>query len=80
MLSLGLSGCAGSSIPIPLTKPGALEAFQPISNSAKAPCKMQRDVAAHNSAYDTLKTGKPVVYKAPCDLAPKKKAPPAKVS
>lgn len=29
---------------------------------------MQRDVAAHNAAYDTLKTGKPVVYKAPCDV------------
>jgi len=32
---------------------------------------MQRDVAAHNSAYDSLKSGREVVYKAPCDLKPK---------
>lgn len=27
---------------------------------------MQKQVAAHNSAYDTLKNKKAVTYKAPC--------------
>jgi hypothetical protein len=35
---------------------------------------MQRDVAEHNTRYDRLKTGKAVVYKAPCDVD--KKPPP----
>lgn len=29
---------------------------------------MQRAVAEHNSAYDSLKQGREVVYKAPCDV------------
>ena len=70
-LSLALQACVGSSTLIPLTTKGALDSFKPIANSGKAPCKMQRDVAAHNSAYDSLKSGREVVYKAPCDLKPK---------
>lgn len=34
-------------------------------------CETQRQIAVHNSIYDTLKTGKSVVYKAPCETAPK---------
>ncbi len=71
------AGCAkDSATHIPLTKDGALAAFQPIQNSEKAPCPMQRDVAAHNTAYDSLKRGKPVVYRAPCDMS--QKPPPVK--
>lgn len=70
-LSLLLAGCAGQSIPTPLTEAGALAAFRPIPNSRRAPCEMQRAVAAHNSAYDTLQSGKEVAYKAPCDVAKK---------
>lgn len=62
------SGCAGFETPIPLTEAGALAAFKPIQNSPDAPCAMQRDVAAHNSAYDTLKNKRPTVYKAPCEI------------
>jgi hypothetical protein len=51
-----------------LTSAGALAAFKPIRNSALAPCEMQRDVAEHNSRYQSIKKGKPVVYKAPCDV------------
>jgi hypothetical protein len=29
---------------------------------------MQKDVAEHNSRYDSIKKGKPVVYKAPCQI------------
>lgn len=68
MLASALAGCTGSAIPTPLTKSGALDAFKPIRNSAAAPCDMQREVAAHNAAYDTLQKGTPVVYKAPCDV------------
>jgi len=66
--ALALSGCAGNETPTPLTQAGALAAFKPIANSPMAPCVIQRDVAAHNSAYDTIKRGKAVVYKAPCDV------------
>jgi hypothetical protein len=59
-----------------LTKGGALDAFKPIANSARAPCGMQREVAEHNSAYDTLKGGRAVTYKAPCDVD-RKPPPPA---
>jgi hypothetical protein len=31
-------------------------------------CETQKQVAEHNSKYDTLKEGKTVVYKAPCAL------------
>lgn len=51
-----------------LTEGGALNAFKPIQNSALAPCEMQKDVAEHNSRYDSIKKGKPVVYKAPCQI------------
>lgn len=67
-LPLATTACAGLGTQIPLTEDGALSAFKPIANSAKAPCEMQRQVAGHNSAYDTLKLKKPVTYKAPCDV------------
>lgn len=58
-----------------MTEAGALGAFKPIRNSRYAPCTVQRDIAAHNSVYDTLKTKKEVVYKAPCDTDPKPEKP-----
>lgn len=68
-LAVPLAGCA---TPTPsLTNGGALAAFKNIPNSPKAPCDMQKAVAEHNSRYDTLKNGKEVVYKAPCQVDPK---------
>lgn len=61
-----LGGCA-SATPTLLTEAGALAAFKALPNSARAPCVMQRAVAEHNSAYDSIKQGREVVYKAPCD-------------
>ncbi len=63
VLSLALGAC---ETPTALLKTSALDAFKPIPNSAQAPCDMQKAVAEHNSVYDTLKTGKEKVYKAPC--------------
>lgn len=40
--------------------------FKPISYSRNDTCETQQQVAEHNSVYDTLKTGKPVSYVAPC--------------
>lgn len=66
-LSLAAKGC-GASGTLTLSTEGALAAFNTIQNSTQAPCEMQRQVAAHNSTYDTLKTKKEVIYKAPCDV------------
>lgn len=75
-LSLATLALGACETPSQLTKGGALGAFKPIQNSALAPCPMQRDVAEHNSRYQSVKTGKPVVYKAPCDVDKAKAAPP----
>ena len=75
LLALVMGGCAGSATPTPSTSPGVLEAFPPIRNSKLAPCDMQREVAAHNSRVATFKSGREVVYRAPCDID---RAPPPK--
>lgn len=65
----GLAGCAASQaneIRIVSTE-GALRAFKPIANSSQAPCKVQREIAAHNSVYDSLRLKQQIVYSAPCD-------------
>ena len=73
-----LTGCA---IPTQsLTNGGALAAFKNIRNSPKAPCEMQKDVAEHNSRLDTLRSGKEVVYKAPCEIDKKVPASEPKTS
>ena len=64
-LALFLGACSTSDYA--LTTKVALDSFKPIPNSSVAPCVMQRAVAEHNSKYDTLKTGKETVYKAPGD-------------
>jgi hypothetical protein len=60
----------------------SLQSFKPIQASPKDTCETQKQVAAHNSAYDTLKQGKQVVYTANCwppaTAAPSKAAPKAK--
>lgn len=69
-LILPLAAC---STPTPeLTKAGALEAFKPLHASPQDTCSTQREIAQHNSAYDSLKTGKDVTYKASCDADKKR--------
>jgi hypothetical protein len=63
--SLSLTACA-TQTPSPTEPSVALDAFKPISNSAKAPCKVQKEIAEHNSVYETLRGGKEVTYLAPC--------------
>lgn len=57
----------------------SVNSFRPIPYSARDTCETQAAVAEHNAVYDTLKTGRPVVYKPPCALAPKAPAPSAAV-
>ena len=75
--TLALAAC---ETPILLTEGGALNAFKPIQNSALAPCEMQKDVAEHNSRYDSIKKGKTVVYKAPCQMGKKPESSEPKTS
>lgn len=67
-LALLLGAC---STPIPLMTTSALQAFKAIPNSRQAPCNLQKSIAEHNSTYDTLRTGKETVYKAPCVIEKK---------
>ena len=64
LATLALAACS-TSTSAPTTK-GALDAFKPLSMSRKDTCQTQTEIADHNSRYDTLKTGKDVVYKPPC--------------
>jgi hypothetical protein len=85
-LLLPLTGLAACAIPTPSPTEGtpkvALEAFKPIANSPKAPCRVQKEIAEHNSVYETLRNGKQVTYLAPCvvdgqHFRPSPPAPPA---
>jgi hypothetical protein len=71
---LVLAGCS-TPTSAPTTK-GALDAFKTLSMSKKDTCQTQREIADHNSRYDTLKTGKDVTYKPPCDVEKKVAAKP----
>lgn len=66
-LALATLLLAGCSTPTAVSTKGAIDAFRNISSSQKDTCQTQREVAEHNSRYDTLKNGKEVVYKAECE-------------
>ncbi len=51
----------------------SLTSFRPIGMSTRDTCQTQKEIAAHNSVYDTLKTGSAVVYQAPCERGKKTK-------
>lgn len=74
-LVAAIHALAACSTPIsgPTTK-GTLDAFKTLSMSRKDTCQTQQEIADHNSRYDTLKTGKDTVYKAPCVLEKPKNA------
>ena len=59
---------AGCSTPESVTTKGALDSFRPLTMSRRDTCETQREIAEHNSRYDTLKTGKEKVYRAPCEI------------
>lgn len=79
-LALALALVTGAcSTPISVSSDGGLKYFKPIQAHEKDTCETKRQVAEHNSAYDTLKQGKQVVYTAWCESGPATaKAAPAK--
>lgn len=78
LASLPILGLAACATPTPPPSSGAAaQIFDPVPVYEKGPCWMQRKWSAHNSKVDTLKQGREVVYKPPCDVDPKPKAPPA---
>jgi outer membrane PBP1 activator LpoA protein len=50
----------------------SLRSFKPITSSTRDTCQTQREIAAHNSVYDSMKAGKAVIYQAPCDKGKRK--------
>lgn len=58
---------AACSTPTPQLIDTSLTAFKPIGYSMRDTCTTQKEIAAHNSVYDTLKAGKPLIYRAPCE-------------
>lgn len=78
-MTLALAGCkiptfGGNELPAPTLNTGqALLALPKIQYHDY--CTAQIGIAEHNARWESLRQGKPVVYKAPCQLAPK--APPA---
>lgn len=53
---------------MPVDAVAVLKAVPRVANRRSAPCDMQREVAAQNSALDSGITGTPVTYAAPCDV------------
>lgn len=68
LLSLATLHLAGCATPTPSSSKAVKRIFEPVPNYESAPCEYQRKWAAHNSKVATLKAGKEVVYKAPCDV------------
>ena len=69
MLSLAGGGC-GTSMSVPVTD---VRQFAPITLSCKDTTATRAQIVAHNSRYDTLKSGKRVIYKDDCPVEPKAK-------
>lgn len=73
-----IQACAADGTLLPATTK-VLDKMPRVQNSTKAPCWLQRQIAAQNSYVDTIKAQAEAVYKAPCDVDPPKKHP-AKVA
>lgn len=71
LLALFLPACAGYETPLPATTK-ILDDMPRVRNSTQAPCWQQIEIAAQNSYVDTVLTKREMVYKAPCEVDPKK--------
>lgn len=70
LLSPALAGCLGALKSTQPLDPKLVEAIPRIDNSFSSPCWQQEQIAAQNSWIETVKTGKDVVYVAPCKSKP----------
>ena len=74
LIAVGMTGCGGSETPGLVTNNDLLRDLPRVENSTKLPCRTQQQIAAQNSALDTILDGTEKVYKPPlpeCDKAPK---------
>jgi hypothetical protein len=71
LIALLLQACAAQETQLPATT-RVLDSLPRVQNSAKAPCWQQKQIAAQNSYLDTVIEKKDAVYKAPCEIDPKK--------
>jgi hypothetical protein len=62
-LTFGLAGCSEVR-EVPVTD---LRPFKPISSSCVDTAETRREIRAHNSVLESLKTGKRVVYSDSCE-------------
>ncbi len=72
-MTLALGGCATNTN---VRTDTSLRSFRTITLSCKDTPETRKQILAHDSAFDTLKSGKVVAYKDTCQEAPK----PAKTS
>lgn len=69
VLALGLAGCSGGVVvPVPVSD---VRPFKPITLSCQDTAPTRQQIIAHNSVYDTLKSGHKIVYKDDCVEHPK---------
>lgn len=71
LLPLLTNGCGGDVILLPETTK-LTDSIPRVDNSTKSPCWQQKQIAAQNSYFATIKAKKKVVYKAPCVTDPPK--------
>lgn len=78
--SHALAGCSLASLsgaestPLPATTK-ILDELPRVSNSPKAPCWQQVEIAAQNSYLASVKASRNVVYTAPCKAQPEQPPP-----
>jgi len=65
LTNLALGACALNETPLPASSK-ILDEMPRVDNSTKAPCWMQKAVAAQNSYVDSIKQKREIVYSAPC--------------
>lgn len=65
IVAISLAGCAasGQAVNVPVA---VVDPFKPISSSCKDTRQTRREIAAHNSVLDTLRSGRDVKYGDPC--------------
>ena len=77
IVAVSLAGCAsaGQAVNVPVA---VVDPFKPISSSCQDTRQTRREIAAHNSVLDTLRTGRDVKYGDPCLAKQPVKQQPAK--
>ena len=73
---LAILPLAACETPLPAKIDTIANAVPVVENSTKSPCWQQRQIAVQRTWLAAIK-GRRVTYRAPCDIDPKPKVPPA---